>query len=71
MKSKFLRGEYYLKPLDAGTTNNLYTTDPATLAGLQPQIFDTAVIGDVPEDSAMLNEGNTCVDHGEILPACQ
>lgn len=71
LKSKFLRGEYYLKPLDAASVNNLYTTDPVTLAGLQPQIFDTAVIGDVPEDSAMLNEGNTCVDHGEILPACQ
>ena len=71
LKSKFLRGEYYLKPLDAASFNNLYTTDPTSLVGLQPEIFDTAVIGDVPEETVMLNGGNTCVDHGEILPACQ
>ena len=31
LKSKFLRGEYYLNPLDASFVNNLYTTNPQVL----------------------------------------
>ena len=71
LKSKFLRGEYYLKPLDASLYNNLYTTDPQVLVGLRPEVYDTAFIGPVPDDSLLLNGGEACVDHGEILAACQ
>jgi hypothetical protein len=70
LKSKFLRGEYYLKPLDAASFNNLYTTNPAGLENQQANVYDSAFIGPAPEASTMLNDGNACVDHGEIMDAC-
>ena len=71
LKSKFLRGEYYLKPLPSAVGSLLYTTDPQVLVGVRPEVYDTAFIGPVPEDSLLLNGGEACVDHGEILAACQ
>ena len=70
LKSKFLRGEYYLKPLPSAVGSNLYTTDIDGLEDQIPQVYDSAFIGPPPEASIMLNEGNACVDHGEILAAC-
>ena len=70
LKSKILRGEYYLKPLNANSFNNLYTTNPAGLENQQANVYDSAFIGPAPEASTMLNSGETCVDHGEIMEAC-
>tara|TARA_B100001248_G_scaffold115151_1_gene86191 strand:- start:1280 stop:4441 length:3162 start_codon:yes stop_codon:yes gene_type:complete len=70
LKSKFLRGEYYLKPLPSAVGTNLYTTNVDALEGQQPEVYETSFIGPVPENSLLLNEGNACVDHGEILSAC-
>ena len=70
LKSKFLRGEYYLKPLPSAVGSNLYTTNIDGLEDQIPQVYDSAFIGPPPEASIMLNEGNACVDHGEILAAC-
>ena len=39
LKSKFLRGEYYLKPLPSAVGNNIYTTNPAGLDDQQPDQF--------------------------------
>ncbi len=66
LKSKFLRGEYYLKPLAAAVGQNIYSTNPAGLEDQQPSVYDSAFIGQAPE-SGLLNDGNPCVDHGEIV----
>ena len=59
-----------MKPLDAASFNNLYTTNPAGLENQQANVYDSAFIGPAPEASTMLNDGNACVDHGEIIDAC-
>ena len=66
LKSKFLRGEYFLKPLASAVGNNIYSTNPAGLDDQQPSVYDTAFIGPAPE-TGLLNDGNPCVDHGEIV----
>ena len=66
LKSKFLRGEYFLKPLASAVGNNIYSTNPAGLDDLEPSFYDSAFIGPAPE-TGLLNEGNPCVDHGEIV----
>ena len=38
---------------------------------VQPEIYDSAFIGAVPEDSTLLNSGEVCVDHGEIVEVCK
>ena len=71
LKSKFLRGEYYLKPLPSAVGNNIYSTPTTGLDGVQPQVYDSSFVGPVPEDSLLLNGGEVCVDHGEIVEVCQ
>ncbi len=71
LKSKFLRGEYYLKPLPGAVGQNIYTTLVTGLDDVQPQIYDSAFIGAVPDDSTLLNSGEVCVDHGEIIEVCK
>ena len=71
LKSKFLRGEYYLKPLASAVGQNTYSTAVTGLDGVQPEIYDSAFIGAVPEDSILLNSGEVCVDHGEIVEVCK
>ncbi len=71
LKSKFLRGEYYLKPLASAVGQNTYSTAVTGLDGVQPEIYDSAFIGAVPEDSLLLNSGEVCVDHGEIVEVCK
>jgi hypothetical protein len=66
LKSKFLRGEYFLKPLASAVGNNIYSTNPAGLDDQQPAVYDSAFIGPAPE-TGLLNDGNPCVDHGEIV----
>lgn len=70
LKSKFLRGEYYLKPLPSAVGSNLYTTNVTGLEDQQPQVYESSFIGPVPEASTLLNDGNACVDHGQIIRAC-
>ena len=70
-KSKFLRGEYYLKPLPGAVGQNTYSTPVNGLDDVQPEIYDSAFIGAVPEDSTLLNSGEVCVDHGEIVEVCK
>ena len=41
------------------------------LDDVQPQIYDSAFIGAVPDDSTLLNSGEVCVDHGEIIEVCK
>ena len=66
LKSKFLRGEYFLKPLASAVGNNIYSTNPAGLDEQFPAVYDSAFIGPAPEEG-LLNDGNPCVDHGEIV----
>ena len=70
LKSKFLRGEYYLKPLPSAVGSNLYTTNLTGLEDQQPQVYESSFIGPVPEASTLLNDGNACVDHGQIISVC-
>ena len=67
LKSKFLRGEYFLKPLASAVGNNIYSTNTSGLDEQFPDVYDPGFLGAVPEEAAMLNEGNPCVDHGEIV----
>ena len=71
LKSKFLRGEYYLKPLPSAVGNNIYTTIPTGLDDVQANVYDSAFIGAVPADDLLLNGGEVCVDHGEIVEVCK
>jgi len=67
LKSKFLRGEYFLKPLASAVGNNIYSTSASGLDDQFPDVYDPEFLGPVPEEAALLNEGNPCVDHGEIV----
>ena len=71
LKSKFLRGEYYLKPLPSAVGNNIYVTPNTGLDGVQAQVYDSSFVGPVPDDSLLLNNGEVCVDHGEIVEVCK
>ena len=68
LKSKFLRGEYYLKPLACSAVgNNIYSTNPAGLDDQQPKFMILLLLVQLLKHSTMLNDGNPCVDHGEIV----
>jgi hypothetical protein len=67
LKSKFLRGEYFLKPLASAVGNNIYSTSTSGLDDQFPDVYDPEFLGPVPVEAALLNEGNPCVDHGEIV----
>ena len=44
LKSKFLRGEYFLKPLASAVGNNIYSTNPAGLDDQQPSVYDPLLL---------------------------
>ena len=71
LKSKFLRGEYYLKPLPSAVGNNIYTTLATGLDDVQAGVYGSSFIGAVPADDLLLNGGEVCVDHGEIVEVCK
>ena len=71
LKSKFLRGEYYLKPLPSAVGNNIYTTLATGLDDVQAGVYGSSFIGAVPADDLLLNGGEVCVDHGDIVEVCK
>jgi 16S rRNA (cytidine1402-2'-O)-methyltransferase len=54
------------KKFEEHVGNNIYSTNPAGLDDQQPSVYDSAFIGPAPE-TGLLNDGNPCVDHGEIV----
>jgi hypothetical protein len=66
-KSKVYRGEYFLKPLPGETGN--YTVDANSVLNLEERYTGPDVLGEVPADTALLNNGEPSVIHGEVIVA--
>ena len=66
-KSKVYRGEYFLKPLPGETGN--YTVDTNSVLNLEERYTGPEVLGEVPADSTLLNNGEPSVIHGEVIVA--
>ena len=66
-KSKVYRGEYFLKPLPGETGS--YTVDTDSVLNIDLSYTGPEILGEAPDESTLLNNGEPSVIHGEVIVA--